>query len=364
MSSDEDSGIGFSPLKRNKVRVTTINSDSESEPTPGCSNWQDEPKTYSREVIKQTPYRRLRFHESDTDSGEEEGQEPTYSVKRKPRRSSRLRNAAHETEDKSSEDEDKEARRSQRNRISAEKEKRFRSLERLSAKRAGKKISDESDDDDERSEYAGNRDTPTIHDDSSEVSSSEEETDRGYRVVAEPFVSKYPGFCRLPSCSNRFVVDVTKIIGVYFDFDLSQEKPAWICAKHEYEEALDKNDILDDLERTKSDEEFIDDPDDGDIEDDNSHSETLDEITKSLRKETPKDIKNAKKYRSQLRKYQLEVHTWKNKSLYTSPEARYRRNMRSARFDVGMKDGSERYDSELEDKLLRTSKKKRKKKKH
>ena len=64
---------------------------------------------------------------------------------------------------------------------------------------------------------------------------------------------------------------------------------------------------LDDLERTKSDEEFIDDPEEGD----NSNSvdqNSMDEITKSLRKETPEDIENAKQYMRQLRKYQLEPH--------------------------------------------------------
>ena len=368
MSTEEDSGIGGSPLKRKKLRVT-INSDSESEPIPGCSNWKDEHKTYSREVVKKTPYKRLRFQESDTDSEEEVRHEPT-SVRRKPRRSLRLRNASHES-DKSSEDEEKEARRSQRNRMSAEKEKRFRSLERLSARRAGKKIPEESDDDEQGSTNAENSDsdTPTIHDDSSEISSSEEETYRGYEVATRTFVSRYQGLCKLPSCSNRFVVDETKVIGVYFDHDLNQEKPAWICAKHEYidyEEEAEKNAILDDLERTQSDEEFIDDPDEGDLEDDNSSSDiddAMDEIKQSLRKETPKDIENANQYMSQHGKYQLQIRSRENKSLYTCPEARYRRNMRSAKFDVGMKDGSERYDSELENKLLCTSKKKRKKKK-
>ena len=383
MSSDDDSGIGSSPLKRVKLRAT-INSDSESEPTPGCSNWRDET---TAAVAKKNVYRRIQFHESDNDTDSEEelgsGHEPTS--KRKLRRSSRLKNTTHENDEKTrnvekekrkgakkssrlrnlsnenddetEEDQKKEARRSQRNRMSAEKEKRFKSLERLSAKRAGKKLFD----DEQRDEAVENDNASATYDDSSELSSCE---DQAYYVERAPIVAMYPGKCRLLSCSDRIVVDSTKIIGVWFEDDPSQEKIAWICARHEYldfEDEAKENAKLDDLERTQSDEEFIDDPepDEGDTNDAN---DAMDEITQHLRKETPKDLENADQYLNQLGKYQLEVHSWKNKSLYTSEETRYRRNIRNAKFDEGMKDGSERYDPKLENKLLRTSKKRRKKK--
>ena len=91
MSSDDDSGIGSSPLKRVKLRAT-INSDSESEPSPGCSSWRDEPTIA---VVKKNVFRRIQFHESDTDTDSEEelesGHEP--ASKRKLRRSSRLKSS-------------------------------------------------------------------------------------------------------------------------------------------------------------------------------------------------------------------------------------------------------------------------------
>ena len=92
MSSDDDSGIGSSPLKRVKLRAT-INSDSESHPSPGCSSLRDEQLTIA--VIKKNVFRRIQFHESDTDTDSEEelesGHEP--ASKRKLRRSSRLKSS-------------------------------------------------------------------------------------------------------------------------------------------------------------------------------------------------------------------------------------------------------------------------------
>ena len=307
--------------------------DSESEPSPGCSNWREQPPNSARKL-------------DSSDSGEELEDHQTQ------RRSSRLKNLSNE---KSNEVEKKEARRSQRNKMSAEKEKRCKSLRRLTAKRAGKRLSD-----DESSENEDNSDpsTPPPPPDDSESSSCE---DVSYQIVVDPIVpivSQYRRLCRLPSCSERFEKGITKIIGVYFDNIF-----AWICAKHKYHSIINiqENMELDDLERTKSDEEFINDPEEGD----NSNSvdqNSMDEITKSLRKETPEDIENAKQYMRQLRKFQLEVHSVKNKSLHTSGKKRFKRQLRSAYLDVGMKDKSERADPGLEFKLLKTPKKKDRKK--
>ena len=301
--SDDDSGIGSSPLKRTKLRKI-LSSDSESEPSPGCSNWRDQPPNSARKL------------DSDTDSGEEleDHQNP--------------RNPSNEKTN-----EKKEARRSQRNKMSAEKEKRFNSIRRLTAKRAGKRLSE-----DKSSENEDNSDpsTPTPPPDDSESSSCEDEN---YHIIVDPIfpkVSQYPGLCRLPSCSDRFEIGITKIIGVYFDNDPNQEKVAWICAKHKYphsEKIAKENSELDDSERTKSDEEFIDDPEEGD----NSNSvdqNSMDEIKKRLQKSRPEDIENTRQYKRQLRKYQLEPHSVKNKSLYTSEKKRYNRQLRSAYLDV------------------------------
>ena len=325
--SDDDSGIGSSPVKRTKLRKI-LSSDSESEPSPGCSNWRDQPPNPARKL------------DSDSDSGEEleDHQNP--------------RNPSNEKSN-----EKKEARRSQRNKMSAEKEKRLNSIRRLTAKRAGKRLSE-----DKSSENEDNSDpstTPPPPDDSESSSCG----DQSYHVAVDPIfpiVSQYPSLCRLPSCSYRFEIGITKIIGVYFDNDPDQEKVAWICAEHKYphsDKITKENMELDDAERTKSDDDFIHDPEEGD----NSNSvdqNSMDEITKRLRKETPEDIENAKEYMRQLRKYQLEPHNVKNKSLYTSEKKRYKRILRSAYHDVGMKDGSERSDPGLEFKLLKTQKKK------
>ena len=63
----------------------------------------------------------------------------------------------------------------------------------------------------------------------------------------------------MPGCPDIFEIGVTKIIGVYFYDDPGQEKPAWICARHKYDDSekiAKQNMELDESERTKSDDEF------------------------------------------------------------------------------------------------------------
>ena len=49
MLSDDDSGICSSPLKRTYLRAI-ISSDSESEPSPGCSNVRGQPPNSARKL--------------------------------------------------------------------------------------------------------------------------------------------------------------------------------------------------------------------------------------------------------------------------------------------------------------------------
>ena len=169
-----------------------------------------------------------------------------------------------------------------------------------------------------------------------------------YRHVDDVFLAKYSGICRHPTCGKRIEAGVTKIIGAKFP-EKNQKKPAWICANHYlyYSKAeIEANSKLDDEERTQSDEDFID---DGSGKEDESQSEhdlatNMEEIKKNLGKQTPQDKLNANKYINEHSRYQLQIHSRKNKALYTSPTERFYRHLRGARFDVGMARPEEGFD--------------------
>ena len=191
------------------------------------------------------------------------------------------------------------------------------------------------------SENDEDNDLTTTKDDDMSDSSSYETC---YRHVENAFVAKYPGFCKMERCQERFVVGETKIIGVWFKNEFHQKKPTWICAKHNFFNSKDEreaNEKLDDEERTQSDKDFIEDDDEGSTSNESGGEDNIRtamaEITQNLRKETQKDKVNKNKFINELSRHQLEIHSYRNKALYTSREKRYKRHMRSARFDVGMK---------------------------
>ena len=125
----------------------TISSDSESDPSPGCSNWTDQPSKSPRKVKNKSAYRRI-ISDSDSEEGLEDHQTS--------RRSSRLRNSTRKktSEDEENDKEEEPIRRSQRNKVSAEKGKKLEVLRRLEAKRAGKRLSDDDSDENENSGVA------------------------------------------------------------------------------------------------------------------------------------------------------------------------------------------------------------------
>lgn len=199
----------------------------------------------------------------------------------------------------------------------------------------------------------------TEEDEDNDLSTSENEDDKSdssppednttfeavYRHVENAFIAKYSGFCKLKSCQERIVAGETKIIGVRFTNE-SYEKPSWICAKHHFFNSKDEREVnekLDNEERTQSDIDFIsgEDDDEGSTSNESGGEDNIKnamaEITQNLRKETPKDKMNKNNYLNELSRHQLEIHSSRNKALYTSREKRYKRHMRSARFDVGMK---------------------------
>ena len=61
------------------------------------------------------------------------------------------------------------------------------------------------------------------------------------------------------------------------------------------------------------------------------------DICQGLKRQTPNDKKNKSKYMEEQSKYQLEIHTETNPGLHLSPEKRFKRNLRTAAFDKGLK---------------------------
>ena len=289
------------PLKNCKVKSKRagrkkrrfLESDSkenwDTEPTPGCSKWSERSR-------------------SESESEEEE-------LNSRPKRPKR-----------------------QKLRFS-------RALKRLKAKRSGRNLSE--------SECEDTGPSTSVSDGNRSEGSAQEDNvifDIAYRHVDNTFKAKFPGDCRHPKCQKKIVPGQTQIIGVWFAHDLNQKKPAYICAEHYWYSTEREGQLKKDYEEQRtSDEDFIDDGDVNDEDDNDSVSTETDEvgeegftrnlqdILQDLRKEKPEDKHHKNLYINELSRYQLEIHNRRNKSIFTSETKRFRRHMRSARFDVGMK---------------------------
>ena len=216
-------------------------------------------------------------------------------------------------------------------------------------------------------------------------SSSDDDTDGSgngidIEVKTRSFLSKYRRQCAHPTCQDQFIVGETKIIGVYLDGQRSWNgKPLWICAKHssftrpkevqkqrvkeyleeEEEPNTEDEDFIDDGEsiedkrvesfdednednEDKEDEEGEDESSEGDQSEDSSVEEDVNsemkDIVQNLMRKTQNDEMNRSKYLDEHSKYQLQIHTNTNPGLHLSPEKRYRRNLRTAKFDNGLKE--------------------------
>ena len=369
--SDSDSSVGFNPLKKRRTQIIS-ESESEEEPTPGCSKWNDTPirrRQRQRNIKKKSV--RSRFN-SDNDSDYEEV-EPVPTRGESNRRHRRSpRNKTETSEDEGSETnyngKKNERRKSSRKRISAEKQKRARVLEKLHKERSKRKSADNHFDNSSNSA----EDNKNEDDEDKENNNDEDEM---FEVATSVFSSKYSGKCRFPECPDRFEVGLTKIVGVYFDC-MDQEKPAWICAKHwkhhqdsdassqSDEDYIDNNSqnaenvsdctasrdedsnvenssSMENEENERTEEESSNSEDEKTDSNDDELSEfrnEMDKITQIFSKQTSEDEENKIKYLNEHSKYQLEIHSNKNKALYLSPEKRLRRNMRTAHFDKGRKD--------------------------
>ena len=308
-----------------KLSESDSGEEEETEPAPGCSKWGKRTrKGPHTRTINSKKRRRI----SILSESESEVEEPTTRPKRP-----------------------------QREQLS-EKEKRFSgALKRLKDKRARRKLSEREFEDtvtDDPSDVTEVEDTATDDPSDGNRSGGSAPEDNViyktcYRHVDDAFKAKYPGVCRFPNCQQRFVPGQTQIIGVWFTYELDQKKPAWICAKHHYwyskaeREARMKKDSE---EQRTSDEDFIYDGEEDDNKStsteadergDESFTRDLQDILQDLRKEKPQDIQHKKIYINELSRYQLEIHNCKNKSIFTSETKRFKRHMRGARFDVGLK---------------------------
>merc|ERR1712004_888724 len=219
-------------------------------------------------------------------------------------------------------------------------------------------------------------------------SSSDEDTDASengidIEIKTRSFPSRYRRQCAYPTRQDQFIVGETRIIGVLLDGQQSWDgKLFWICAKHysftrspkevqkprvkefideeEEEPNTEDEDFIDDGEsfeekRAESVDEDQEDEEDGEHEEDEdesseeAHSEDsrveeedvnseMKDIVQHLTRQSPKDKINRSKYLDEHSKYQLEIHTETNPGLHLSPEKRYRRNLRTAKFDKGLKE--------------------------
>jgi len=181
------------------------------------------------------------------------------------------------------------------------------------------------------------------------------------------FYSKYTSKCGLPCCHKRFVEGKTSIIGVSLldpvqcivysgsrRFEKNnKDTPFWICSSHcpftrpnlskgtrtQEEEGEDKEEEEEDTDSNENLPHDLYDP---------AVRSALDQEIQRLRKNSFFDRRNTERYKTELSKHQLQIHTPSNRALRLSPVKRLKRNLSSARFDTGLKEerGIQRSDPE------------------
>jgi len=95
-------------------------------------------------------------------------------------------------------------------------------------------------------------------------------------------------------------------------------------------------------EEEEEEDEDEDEDEDEEVEDEASNDEnvrgSLNEIKKILGRQTLNDKRNKELCEIQQSRYQLEIHSPFNRGLHLDPQKRFKRNMRTAHFDKGLKD--------------------------
>ena len=246
------------------------------------------------------------------------------------------------TPPKDSDDSDDEnPRRSARRKLSFEKEERIKRIAEYASRRRNKNRNGVNyDENDNNDKSVSNSEV----DDNDNVSSDENTPQ--FDVKTRIFKSKYSGCCSFPMCGKKFKIGVSRIMGVHlynqetdkFESDWNG-KPFWICAIHGddqsstsgSEESSEYNSENGD-EWNDSDKDFID--DEGEVEFD---EDEMNNITKKLSKCTSEDDERKRKYMDEHALYQLQIHKDTNPGLHLSPEKRLRRNIKTAKNDIGLK---------------------------
>ena len=128
----------------------------------------------------------------------------------------------------------------------------------------------------------------------------------------------------------------------YIDNDSQNAENVSDCtASRDEDSNVENSSSMENEENERTEEESSNSEDEKTDSNDDELSEfrnEMDRITQIFSKKTSKDEQNKIKYLNEHSKYQLEIHSNKNKALYLSPEKRLRRNMRTAHFDKGRKD--------------------------
>ena len=110
-----------------------------------------------------------------------------------------------------------------------------------------------------------------------------------------------------------------------------------------YESSTSEDDTLDDF----IDDSNLSESSDSEMNDSNDFQDVLNGLARS----TEKDKNNKEKYIGEHSKYQLQIHTETNPGLHLHPGKRFKRNMKTAEFDKGLKQdrGIEVKDPEYQD---------------
>jgi len=167
------------------------------------------------------------------------------------------------------------------------------------------------------------------------------------------FPAKFNSVCEMPGCRKQIIKMKTKIFGTwllnketgqYYGHPSISRKGQlfYICADHHdtYQDygvndsGYFEADCTDDEEEDEDMKDFID---DSGVGEDELLKKELKKVNKKLSRNTTKDRENTERFMEEQKKYQLQVHCQTNPSLFLSEEKRFKRNMKTASFDQGLK---------------------------
>ena len=114
-----------------------------------------------------------------------------------------------------------------------------------------------------------------------------------------------------------------------YDEDESEESGS---PEESHDEGDTDSDSFIDDRSVKDEDEVIE------FEGDSKDSIAYEDVLASLSRRTAVDVKNTEKFYGEQSKYQLQIHSPRNRALYVDPDKRAMRNFRQAAMDVGLQD--------------------------